>query len=230
MKIGIFSDVHGNVRAFEKVWKQLKDEVCDRYFFLGDICGYYYGQNEIIEILRDVGNLACLLGNHDRIFLDILAGSYPEEKYIREYGRSLSLLKDTITSENLQFLKSLEESLILEDYSIAMFHGSPWDKLNEYIYPTDDLDRFSGLPYKFILLGHTHYPMDKSVNGVRILNPGSCGQPRDYWQPSYVLWNHETGDVQFKRVEYDTTLLIQELRRNSERNQYLFDILKRDNR
>jgi len=71
MKIGIFADIHGNIYAFENVWKELKKETCDHYLFLGDICGYYYYQNEIIEIIRSMKNLISIIGNHDDIFFAV---------------------------------------------------------------------------------------------------------------------------------------------------------------
>ena len=227
MKIGIFSDIHGNIYAFEKIWDKLKKESCDKYIFLGDICGYYYYQNEIIEILREIKNLTAIMGNNDDIFLKILKDGDIEKEYTEKYGKSYSILKENITPDNLIFLKKLPRKYIMTKYKIAAFHGSPWNYLNEYIYPTSLLDRFRDLPYRFILLGHTHYPMYKRMGNIYIINPGSCGQPRDYNQPIYATLDVPSGKIKFIRVEYNKKPLINDIIRHSEKNKYLINILKR---
>lgn len=229
MKIGIISDIHGNIYAFEKVWNALKKELCDIYFCLGDICGYYFNQNEIIEVLKEEKNLISILGNHDHIFLRMLKDAHIEEEYTKEHGKSCKLLKETIEADNLNYLEGLPQEKIIDEYKIALFHGNPWDHLNGYSYPTDSLSRYQGLPHNLILLGHTHYPMDKTIGNVRIVNPGACGQPRDFNSASYAVVNLENSKVDFKRVDYDTDSLIRDIKRRSEKNSYLTEVLLRKN-
>ena len=114
MKIGIFSDIHGNIYAFEKVISSIRKNKPDLYVFCGDICGYYYYQNEIIEMLRSLDNLICVRGNHDEFFLEMLNDSSVEERYNRQYGKSKSctLLKKRIAKTNLQFLNDFFKSLV----------------------------------------------------------------------------------------------------------------------
>ena len=230
MKLGIFADVHGNIYAFEKVWGALKKERCDQYIFLGDICGYYYYQNEIIEALKGIGNIIMIKGNHDAMFLQTLNDQELEEQYTQKYGLACRLLKASITSENLGFLKGLPDHQILREHQLAIFHGSPWDSLNEYIYPDASLERFEKLPYKWVLLGHTHHPMDRWAGSVRIINPGSCGQPRDYNVPSYAILDLKANTIQLERVPYNIEMLIKDIRAHGEKNPYLIDVLKRTER
>jgi predicted phosphodiesterase len=228
MRIGIFSDAHGNIYAFEKIWSLLKAETADIYFFLGDVCGYYYHQNEIIDILKDCKGLICVKGNHDDIFLKILNDPQAEQIYTQKYGQSLRLFKDNINSNNLEFLKGLPQQYVDPDLRIAIFHGSPFDNLNGYIYPDDNSEEFRKLDYKYVLLGHTHYPMQKQIGKLKIINPGSCGQPRDFYHPSFAILDYESGKVSFRRADYDRRLLIKDLMKNCESNKYLFDVLERE--
>jgi len=228
MKIGIFADVHGNIYAFEKIWKALQKESCNLYVFLGDICGYYYYQNEIIEILSQARNVISIIGNHDALFFKVLKNNRLENTYTERYGKSFSILKETIRPKSLNFLKKLPERFCIKEYKIVAFHGSPWDYLNGYIYPTDPITRFQGLPYNFILLGHTHYPMDRSIDHIRIINPGSCGQPRDYNWPSYAVLDLESGTCKIKRVTYNHSSLVKDIIKHRESNRYLIDVLKRN--
>ena len=227
MKLGIFADVHGNKYAFEKVWNALKKEACDQYVFLGDICGYYYSQNEIIENLKGIKNIIMIKGNHDAMFLDMLNEPALEEQYTQKYGLACRLLKASITPENLEFLKRLPDHQIIKELQMGIFHGSPWDNLNEYIYPDTSLKNFEKLPYKYALLGHTHHPMDRWAGSVRVINPGSCGQPRDFNMPSYAVLDVTTNECQIKRVAYDVDKLIKDILAHKEANPYLIDVLKR---
>jgi putative phosphoesterase len=228
MKVGIFADVHGNIYAFEKIWKALQRESCDFYCFLGDICGYYYHQNEVIEIIKNVQNIICVKGNHDDIFIKMLKEEISEETCIEKYGKSYSVMKENIRPDNLNFIKSLPSNHVIDDHNIALFHGSPWKELNGYIYPDTLLERFRQLTYKFVLLGHTHYAMDRKMQDVRIINPGSCGQPRDYNQPSYAVLYTESEKVTIKRVEYNTDAMIKDIIDHKEENLYLSSVLQRE--
>ncbi len=230
MKIGIFGDVHGNIYAFEKAWRSLIAETCDLYCFVGDICGYYYYQNEIIDILKNEKNLYCVAGNHDDIFLKMLDDPKLEKEYSEAYGNSSRLLKKYITEENISFLRALPKVNVLDDFNIGMFHGSPWNYLEEYVYPQDCLDRFSRLPYRFVILGHTHYPMDRKIGRLRIINPGSIGQPRDYNSASYAIIDIDSDLVEFKRVQYDNMLMVRDVMKRREKNSYLYKILQRKER
>ena len=227
MRIGIFADIHGNIYAFDKILESLKVEGVDLYIFCGDVCGYYYYQNEVIEILRGMKNLVCVAGNHDRMFLSMRQNDTLDSEYKTRYGKSCCLLKGNIKKENLQFIETLPDKYVFDDCQMAVFHGSPWDNLNEYVYPTDSLARFKELPYDYILLGHTHYSMDRSVKHVRIINPGSCGQPRDYSDPSYAILDLKRETVEFRRVQYDSDLMIRDVLRHKEENPYLIKVLKK---
>lgn len=225
MKIGIFSDIHGNIYAFEKIFERLIEERLDKHIFCGDICGYYYSQNEVIKMLLSFKNLTCIAGNHDRIFLDCLQDSRLLKDYSAEYGGSLYNLIENISERSLRFLKDLPERYIDKRDKISVFHGSPWDHLNGYIYPTDSLEEFTDLPYRYIIMGHTHYPMVRRINNIWVINPGSCGQPRDCTRPSYAVLDLATGEVEIKRVSYDVKNLVNDIKRHGEKKRYLTDVL-----
>lgn len=127
MRIAIFSDIHGNIYAFEKILESIREHQVDQLIFCGDICGYYYYQNEIINIFKNMNNLVCVMGNHDKLFLDILEDEHLEEAYTNRYGKSMELLKKNITKDNLNFLRNLnsKKELWIDKYSFGVFHGSP---------------------------------------------------------------------------------------------------------
>jgi predicted phosphodiesterase len=227
MKIGIFSDVHGNLYAFESIYNELKKEGCDLHLFLGDVCGYYFGQNEVIDMLREIPNLEALAGNHDIMFLKSREDKNLLKAYTERYGLSFELLASTISPENLDFLRRLPKEFHLGRYGLAGFHGSPWSYLEEYVYPDSPTERFDTLEYDIVFLGHTHWAMDMIRERIRIVNPGSAGQPRDGGWPSYAVYDAGNKKLEVKRVNYNVNALIADIKSRKDTNPYLIDVLKR---
>jgi predicted phosphodiesterase len=227
MKIGILADIHGNGVAFERVYESLRKERCDRVFFLGDICGYYYDQNSIISLLSEIPDLTAVLGNHDAMFLEALNNEDIAEAYSARYGKSIAILKNNITEKSLEFLKKMPEKYIDERNGLAAFHGSPWDPLNEYVYPDSRRERFERQPFSLIFLGHTHHPMDICGEKIRIINPGSAGQPRDGNWPSYAVYDDHTKKLEIKRIPFPVESLINDIKEKKENNPYLIDVFQR---
>ena len=85
MKICAFSDIHGNIEAFDKMISNETGNV-DAYIFAGDIWGYFYDQSEIIDRLSAITNLYAVKGNHDEYYL----GREITPELINKYGSSYS--------------------------------------------------------------------------------------------------------------------------------------------
>lgn len=229
MKLGIISDIHGNIFAFKEIYQELQRESCDMHLYLGDVCGYYYHQAEVIDMLKTLPRLEAIAGNHDRMFLKALVNDKLMEEYTERFGQSFRCLKGGISASHLQFIRDLPREFHMETRVgiVAGFHGSPWNPIEEYIYPDSLLVRFENVPYKIVFLGHTHWPMDRQAGGTRVINPGSAGQPRDGGWPCYGVYDLETGQYKLKRVKYNVEMLEKEILHRHDDNAYLIDILYR---
>ena len=53
MKIAVFSDVHGNLKALKSVLEQIKEKNVDLTVFLGDIFQRGNEEIECLELLKD---------------------------------------------------------------------------------------------------------------------------------------------------------------------------------
>lgn len=121
--------------------------------------------------------------------------------------------KAIISGENLKFLWSLPNQKLvdLQGHRIKIVHGSPFDLLEEYIYPDK---QFNPVDYQLdgedlLILGHTHHQMVKEVSSFSMVNPGSIGQPRDaYGFACFAIYDSLTRDIHLRRLEYDTTRMI----------------------
>lgn len=208
MKIGLLADVHGNIYGLNACLDKLRTIGVDRILCAGDIIGYYPFVNEVIEALKD-NDVTTIRGNHEAYFLGHIKIS--EERF-KQY--SLDWVERNLNPPHRTFITELPESysLELDSGKLTMFHGSPWS-IEEYVYPDHrSFDRFLDLDATVIVLGQTHIPMLHKVGQVMIVNPGSCGQPRDFIpQASCAVIDTETMEVQFHRVDYDIDSVCQKV-------------------
>lgn len=176
LKIGILSDIHGNLRAFEATICSLRSYNVDKIFCLGDMIGYFHQSLDVVDRLIE-SDIECILGNHEAYLLGYLPCSL--EKWQIYF---LDEVKIKILTKQLKWLSTLPKSIgiDIDGKKVGFFHGSPWNPLEEYIYPdSKKITDFTSLKYDYIFLGHTHYPMLKQAGNVKIINPGSCGLPRN---------------------------------------------------
>jgi putative phosphoesterase len=229
MKICIFSDIHGNGPAFDAAIGGILSEQADINVFLGDLCGYYYDQIEILHRLRLIPSLVSLKGNHDSLFIDIYNGDENvRQNYLSRYGKSMEKLLQSECHELATWLSNMTDSVIWEDYGgVHLCHGSPWAPKDGYVYPDTPLDQFESHASSVFILGNTHYPMHRKVGKKIIINPGSLGQPRHGGWPSYAVVDLPSGSVVFREVQYDMSPLYCQIEDTMERNLYLKEVLCR---
>ena len=231
MKICVFSDIHGNGPAFRVAYDMIISEKADINIFLGDLCGYYFDQKEIFLMLQTIPNLIALKGNHDEFFLRIINKDEElRQAYIKRYGNSMEKLLGEDVEELNQWLSGLPESYIDTDSGFAFYHGSPWDYLDGYVYPDSPLDKFLDYRSSLFVLGHTHYPMVRTIDDKLIVNPGSLGQPRNGGWPTYAIIDYPSKKVIFREISYDKTDLIRQIDKLDGNNKYLQRILYREMR
>jgi putative phosphoesterase len=208
MRIGLISDVHGNLPALETVLEALRDASVDTIFCLGDTVGYGPYPNECLALVREKCSVV-LKGNHD----SGLIGETSVEDF-NQYGlKALLWSKERVTEENKEYLRELPFMVIRENITLA--HASPLRPAEWSYILTLRAARvnFSAFTTTICFIGHTHVPViineDMSVGEFRkgtrcIINIGSVGQPRD-GNPNACFAIYDTGEDTFAlyRIPYD---------------------------
>ncbi|HRQ22938.1 MAG TPA: metallophosphoesterase family protein [Anaerolineales bacterium] len=218
MRILVMSDIHANYTALQAVLKDAGD--VDETWCLGDLVGYGPDPNAVIEEVREIPNLFCMMGNHDFGVI----GKMSLETFNGDAKRSLAHHEKVLTADNIEFLCSLPtDAKVRGEATVA--HGSPRDPLWEYILNSLtarlNFDHFD-TPWCFI--GHSHiqsiFARDEQSDRVTvehakpdvalplrpklILNPGSVGQPRDRDpRAAYAIYDAEARTWTPRRVEYN---------------------------
>ncbi|MFB6144286.1 MAG: metallophosphoesterase [Candidatus Nanohaloarchaea archaeon] len=208
MKIAVISDIHSNYEALLSVMDHIEQKEVQNIFCCGDLIGYNSRPNEVIELLKEK-DVQSVRGNHDDALFTGAANFNPVAKECLEVNREI------LTNENLEYLKDLNQIATHEmnDKDIVQVHGSPRDPINAYIYEESINESFiedQGITQDVILMGQTHKPYVKEVQGKLFVNPGSVGQPRDGDpRAAYALIDLEKEQVSIIRREYDVDATVE---------------------
>lgn len=202
-KIGVIADPHANLDALKAVLKDMEN--MDRIICAGDLVGYGPEPNEVIELLKSRDVLS-VRGNIDHAVVNEKFDSLDEET-----TKATKWTYETLKNKNLNYLKKLNKTTEIQEegYEIFMAHGTPRNPLDEYLYPGTSnraLVRMTReVDTDFIVLGHTHVPLEQMIQGKHILNPGAVGQPRDRNpDASYMILKlGEDIEIIHERVSYD---------------------------
>jgi predicted phosphodiesterase len=193
---GLLSDAHGNVEAFEQAARLLERLGAERLIFLGDAVGYLPGA----AVARRIRELAmpAVRGNHEAMLLDGDTCEARESIYRLQATRRQmpdALLHHIATWPTIATWRGACGPAMA-------VHGSPADPINGYVYPDTDLSPFQVAAGTTVFMGHTHRPFDRQFNGVRYVNVGSCGLPRDAGRlGSAVLFDDVSGQVRIVRFD-----------------------------
>lgn len=225
MKVGLISDVHGNIHALRAVEKRLNELNVEEVWCLGDTVGYGAFPNQCVEWVRSNCSVV-LLGNHELALL-----GFVDLFLLNDYARrAIEWTKGVIKEEHLEFLRNLGVQSFTE--CCQLVHDTPESPGSmEYILTKEDAYRaLLSQKRDICFFGHTHIPaayrllsstVDKlsiyslSFNAGRYLvNPGSVGQPRDNDpRASFGIFDTELMRFSLYRVEYDVRAAAREILR-----------------
>lgn len=202
MRIAIISDVHANLAALDSIQEPYDVLIC-----LGDLVDYGPQPRETIQWVRERA-LRVIRGNHDHALangVDCRCAPVMQEASISTRRWHSYLL----SQDEKEYLGGLPvtERLEIGGARFHLAHAAPAGDLYDYHIVPDAPDealteRIEGIEADFILLGHTHLPMLRTIGTTTIVNPGSVGQPRHGdSRASYAIW--EDGEVKFHRSAYD---------------------------
>ena len=147
-----------------------------------------------------------------------------------KYGSGLRVALETLTPSQIDFISKMPHrvSLEIQGFKILLCHGSPINEVS-YLYPDaaeNIILQFRSFPEDIIVMGHTHYPMNLRVKDVRLVNPGSVGQPRTPRKgASWAFLDTETGDITHRSEMYECAPLVMECKNRHPDIPYLANIL-----
>eukprot|EP01051_Picozoa_sp_SAG22_P021501 SAG22_NODE_4768_length_1169_cov_1.242991_1_plen_265_part_01 len=185
-KVLVIADVHGNATALEAVLRDAGDD-CDITIFLGDSVLSGPQVHETMALLQALhrsgagGNSVFICGNHDHEML------HPET--VQNYPPNWKALNDWIFGQlqpgHYAFVRDnyrTDGDYLVCGLRLRLCHGAGTRGGDRNALPSSSDERLSsmhaGSTSPTVLFGHSHVQFERSVAGVRYINPGSVGQNR----------------------------------------------------
>jgi len=232
MKVAVIADIHGNHYALSEVLKVARQEKAEKLLVLGDICGYYYHPDKVLQLIED-WDFRLIRGNHERLLLDLKMEKIIETELRKQYGSGHRFAIEKLSEEEIYRICLAPDQLQVEfdNVSILMCHGSPVDS-DQYLYPDSEKVVLEGCDVEnidFVLVGHSHYPFTVRNKFSTLINVGSVGQSRRVGGiASWLMLNTANNSFEAKATPYRTEQLEKEVVIIDPEIHYLLDILKRN--
>ena len=189
MKIAVFSDIHGNLKALEAVLEQTEAAKPDKTVFLGDIFQRGNEEFECLDLLRSK-DIICLKGNCE-LYAQYGVDVDPDVEHLREYYDGI---RKKLTDEQLEFIRNMPLFCEIESqghkmhfsHFLSSLKNGSFDKACESEYVKR---------YDLAVVGHCHENFVKG-NVVSVSASGLDGA-------SWLLIKVSENAVTFERYSID---------------------------
>jgi putative phosphoesterase len=217
-RVAVITDIHANLAALEAALARLDELGIERVYCGGDLVGYGPHPNEVCALIEARG-IPAIYGNYDYAIARDLedCGCAYVDAHDREIGqRSVDWTLEHTGRAAKDFMRGLPFDLRFEVGGVAvhLVHGSP-RKVNEYLFedkPASLYERLAAAEDADVLVfGHTHKPWVRDHGGVRFVNCGSVGKPKD-GDPRGAFAVLDGREVTIERVAYDADRVAAEVR------------------
>ena len=190
-RAGLIGDIHCEVVRLKRVIDHFRRVGVERILAVGDIADGPGDLAEACAMLQAEGALV-VAGNHDRW---LLAGE------MRDLPDATSA--ETVTAEARAYLSALPKTRLLESPrgSVLLCHGLGEDDMAS-VRPDDDCEALrenrsfvkllESRRARFVVNGHSHRPMLRTIDGLTILNAGTL-HPKH--RPVCSIADFEQGEV-----------------------------------
>lgn len=210
MRVAIFSDVHGNVRALEAVLAVVRDRgPFDQVINAGDLAFGGPRPREALDLLM-AGGYPTILGNTDVWIAGIEEGG----------GSVVAWARRQLEPRHEQFLRQLPTSYRVEPPGgppLVVVHATP-TSLSDMLDPAAPAPAvarmFEQASTRTLVYGHIHRPYVREVADGLVVNTGSVGFPFDgVPKPSFAICELTGGrwSAEIVRVSYDCEAVARDL-------------------
>ncbi len=217
MRIGIISDIHGNLPGLEACMNALEKEDVDQIVCLGDLVQFGPFPAEVIDLLQR-GDIDVVQGNCDRAVAkgrDRTGDSFENVHWEQLSSEMLQWTREQITPEQKRYLKKLPAELRYNVGSrrILCVHGLPGNICGT-IQRSASVEVYDLMLERnscdILILGHTHEPFLQPRGRRMIINPGSIGGGTLPGEATMAVLDiseeNTTASVCWHRIPFDSAL------------------------
>lgn len=173
MRIGLFSDIHGNVVALEAVLNYIRrDAAPDLLIVAGDLVALGPRPAESLALLRSLPHARFVIGNTDHDLMH-------EQDATAQFTRSKLSAEELAWLANLPFSQEIEAA---PGHSVLVVHANPYN-LYDRMKPDASIallrPLIHNIPQEIIAFGHYHVPYIRELDHHTLVDVASVGMPRD---------------------------------------------------
>ena len=234
MRIALLSDIHGNSIALDAVLEDMRRVgTPDGYVIVGDLAAIGHDPIGVLQRVSDLPNAQEVRGNTDRYTTSLDRPAPTRDEAIGDptllpvlvsVAQSFAWTQGMVTAGGwFDWLRELPLDLRIElpdGSTLLAVHASPGMDDGPGVHPALSRDELrqtmAGADADIVCVGHTHWPMDIDVAGVRVVNLGSASHvyPPDL-RVTYSVVEATRNGYAFEhyRVAYDREATVEELRR-----------------
>jgi putative phosphoesterase len=220
-RVAVITDIHANLPALQAALARIDELSVDATYCGGDLVGYGPHPNEVCALIAERG-IPTIYGNYDYAIARDLTdcGCAYITPHDRELGqRSVDWTLAHTDQASKDFMHGLPFDLrfAVGDAAVHLVHGSP-RKVNEYLFEDKPARLYERLAAAedadALVFGHTHRPWVEDYGGVRFVNCGSVGKPKDGDPRAAFAVLEATSDgvlATIERVAYDAGAVAREV-------------------
>jgi putative phosphoesterase len=221
VRVAVITDIHANLPALQACLAEIDRLGVDAVYCGGDLVGYGPHPDEVCALIQE-RDIPTIYGNYDYAIgrdLDDCGCAYTTQAD-RDLGqRSVEWTLANTSAASKAFMAALPFDLRfdLAGHPVHLVHGSP-RKVNEYLFedkPASLYERLAAAEEAEVLaFGHTHKPWVADFGGVRFVNCGSVGKPKDGDPRAGFALLEDTPagvDARMVRVAYDAEAVAREV-------------------
>ncbi len=203
MRVAVLNDLHGNLPALEAVLADVARERVDAIVVGGDVVSGPFPA-ETFDLLAAMPSVHVLQGNADRLVLE------------RGDGHLGAWCADRLGEERLAAVAEWPSTLELPVDalgSVLFCHATPRsdEEIVTRVTPDGEVaTAFAGVTARVAVVGHTHVQFDRTIGGLRLVNPVSVGMP--YEGRRGAFWAVLGPDVELRRTEVDVDAAVRRIR------------------
>lgn len=223
MRIGVISDIHGNIDALDAVLNEIKKYNVEKIFCLGDLIGGAAQSEEVVQrIMALKDKCICVRGNREKYIIEGMPLVVHDEKKktSQEQLDRNEWIKNHLSQNSLDYINKMPKEITCEidGKKLYLVHypmkeDGSFRKHIKGASPEENKEMFSGIDADIYLYGHTHEFVDNKDSNKFYINPGALGCPGKTNDAPFGILDIDNNEIKYTQLKtsYDAQKVIKNI-------------------
>ena len=225
MKIGIISDIHGNIKALDAVLEELQNKRIEKIICLGDLIGGATKSEDVVQrIMQLKDKCICVRGNSEKYIIEGMPLIVHHEK-IRTSQEQLDRnewVKNHLSKTSIEYICNLPKEITYEVGGKLIYvahypmkENGSFKKHIKVANIKENEEMFSDINADIYLYGHTHKSIYNEDSNKIYINPGALGCPGKTNNAPYGILEIKDNKTEYIQLvaKYNTEDVIEDIKK-----------------